>query len=574
MRAINKTIFLFLLLAISFLLVKNLNIARAENKQTLEIVYPKLVKDVEPPTSIKTYLPRYIQYVYTFAIVCGGIIALMALILGGFKYLSSAGNPAAMSDAKDQIFSGIIGLVVMLGAYIFLNELNPRITELRIPSVMGARRGIIAYNVADCAGLGVGGGVPELGELPKNVNYQAIESSLPLKEPDNKPSGAPKGWKVGSIYSFHKGSELSVYLYENDECKGDAKDQVKNIEKGECVNVDSTSENIRCVRLIWRLPGVWVFGYEWGNPLEPGRNFNAGGGASSLNHPYAHYQVTQEGLPPKLNNKVHSIGLVRETGGKESIDYGVILHNLTGGFMQNKGWSQVLLPSSDARDVTVYNISSQGDARSVSSITIFNIPREGAGDEQFVLCRNPRCDPEWDEKNKKYVYPQLKIRWGKGDVKLDDITSAGCGGGTASGQAINSNDSKAVIASPSSWGGKPKCEWSNIIGGAKILGGVGMVGAITKEWKNEDGSSLKDLSPRIREISLGKAAGVSAIYMPVDPQYIALLYDRREDPEKLIQSSATDFRSSAAVVHGDLADLTTIRWNDRTAVLVAVRVKF
>ena len=138
MRAINKTIFLFLLLAISFFLVKNFNFIQAQDKQTLEIVYPKLVQDVEPPTSIKTYLPRYIQYVYTFAIVCGGIIALIALILGGFKYLSSAGNPAAMSDAKNQIFSGIIGLVVILGTYIFLNELNPRITELRIPSVMGA----------------------------------------------------------------------------------------------------------------------------------------------------------------------------------------------------------------------------------------------------------------------------------------------------------------------------------------------------------------------------------------------------------------------------------------------------
>lgn len=566
MRAINKTIFLFLLLAISFFLIKNFNFIQAQDKQTLEIVYPKLVPDVEPPTSIKTYLPRYIQYVYTFAIVCGGIIALIALILGGFKYLSSAGNPATMSDAKDQIFSGIIGLVVILGTYIFLNELNPRITELRVPSVMGARRGIIAYNVADCAGLGVGGGVPELGELPKEVNYQPVESSSPLREPDNKPSGAPKGWKVGSIYSFHDSAELSVYLYENEECKGNATYQVK-VSKGQCINVDSTSENIRCVRLIWRMPGVWVFGYEWGNPLEPGRNFKGGGGASSLNHPYGHYQITQEGLPPKLNDKVHSIGLVREIKGEETIDYGVILHNLTGGFMQNKGWSQVLLPSSGDKDITVYNISA-GDARSVSSITVFNIPREGAGNEQFVLCRNPRCDPEWNEKEKKYVYPQLKIKWGGGDLALVDITSSsGCGGGTASGKAINSNNQDAINNSPESWD-NPECGWENIIGGVEIFG------KDKNEWKDEDGSSLGDLAAKIRNISLGGAGGVSAIYMPVDPQYIALLYDRKEKPSNLIQSSATTHRSSAAVVHGDLADLTTIRWNDRTAVLVAIRVKF
>lgn len=566
MRATNKTIFLLLLLIVSFLFVKNFNFIRAAQKETsLEVDYPKLIEDVNPPASIKTYLPRYVQYVYTFAIVCGGIIALIAFILGGFKYLASAGNPAAMNDAKNQVFSGIIGLLTILGSYIFLNELNPRITELRVPSVMAARRGIIIYNVEKCAGLGVGGGMPELEELKEGVNYQAIESSSALKKLKDKSSGGSTEWKVESIYSFNSGTELSIYFYPNQGCVGDPNYQVssENIKKGACIDTTNSPSDTQCIKLIWRLPGVWVFGYEWGNPLEPGRDFTKT--TTTLNNPYAHYQTTQTALPSNLNDKVRSIGLVRNTTGEQT-DYGVILHNLPGDFMQNKGWAHVFLPSPDDKDITVYNIP-EGDGRSVSSITVFNISNIEVGDEEFTLCRNPRCDPEWNESQNKYVYPQLKIKWGGG---LDDITKYGC---SHDGRAINSNENEIMaIKNPQSWEhvtNTTSCEkWKNIIGGLKIVG---------KEWKDEDKTNLEGVSNAIKNITFKKVGGVSAIYMPDHPQYqyMALLYDKvSSEPLELITKSAIDrSRSSAAIVQGNLPDLTTIRWNDRTAVFVVIRLK-
>jgi len=41
--------------------------------------------------------------------------------------VTSAGNPSAMSDANDQIFSALIGLVLLLGSWLILTTINPQL---------------------------------------------------------------------------------------------------------------------------------------------------------------------------------------------------------------------------------------------------------------------------------------------------------------------------------------------------------------------------------------------------------------------------------------------------------------
>ncbi len=45
-----------------------------------------------------------------------GIIATIMIIYGGFRYLTSAGDPSRISAAKDTIFKAIIGLVIAIVA--------------------------------------------------------------------------------------------------------------------------------------------------------------------------------------------------------------------------------------------------------------------------------------------------------------------------------------------------------------------------------------------------------------------------------------------------------------------------
>jgi len=68
-------------------------------------------------------------YVYFASVV--GILATVMIMYGGVKYLISMGSPQRMADAKDTIFSAVVGLVLVLGAYMLLNLINPNLVELK-----------------------------------------------------------------------------------------------------------------------------------------------------------------------------------------------------------------------------------------------------------------------------------------------------------------------------------------------------------------------------------------------------------------------------------------------------------
>jgi len=126
----NKKIFLFFILLFFFLFISD---TFCSAQKPLEIDYPT-IKGVKIAT-ITVDLVEYVRYIFYLAISISGLLAFGALIFGGVKWLTSAGNPASMSDAKDQIFAGILGLVVLLGSWLFLNTINPQLVGYKVPDV-------------------------------------------------------------------------------------------------------------------------------------------------------------------------------------------------------------------------------------------------------------------------------------------------------------------------------------------------------------------------------------------------------------------------------------------------------
>lgn len=97
--------------------------------QDLEVEYPTIPG---APLSAQPTLPEYIRYLYNFSITIAGLVALFSLVYGGFRYLASVGSPVAMADAKDQITAGIVGLIILLGSYMFLTIVNPELAILKL----------------------------------------------------------------------------------------------------------------------------------------------------------------------------------------------------------------------------------------------------------------------------------------------------------------------------------------------------------------------------------------------------------------------------------------------------------
>jgi hypothetical protein len=50
-----------------------------------------------------------------------GLVAVIVIILGGFQYMTSAGDSTKVKKAKDTILYGVIGLVISLLAYAIVN---------------------------------------------------------------------------------------------------------------------------------------------------------------------------------------------------------------------------------------------------------------------------------------------------------------------------------------------------------------------------------------------------------------------------------------------------------------------
>ncbi len=77
-------------------------------------------------------LPEFIKYIFQFSLGIVGVIGLVALIMAAFGYVMSAGNPQKAADAKDQIVSALLGLLLLLGSVVLLNLINPDLLKLKI----------------------------------------------------------------------------------------------------------------------------------------------------------------------------------------------------------------------------------------------------------------------------------------------------------------------------------------------------------------------------------------------------------------------------------------------------------
>jgi hypothetical protein len=116
-------IFLFAILLISPLVTFSIGGCRE-----LEVPIPGLTSTCLPA------LPDYIVAIFNFSLMIVGIVVFGALLYGGFRWLTSAGNPAALSDAKDQIFSALLGLIILFSAWLILNTINPELVILGQPT--------------------------------------------------------------------------------------------------------------------------------------------------------------------------------------------------------------------------------------------------------------------------------------------------------------------------------------------------------------------------------------------------------------------------------------------------------
>ncbi len=78
-------------------------------------------------------LAKCVQQIYIFALGLAAVVALLMIILAGYRYMTAAGNAQQVENAKDAFASSFIGLIIIFIAFILLYLINPDLVQLRQP---------------------------------------------------------------------------------------------------------------------------------------------------------------------------------------------------------------------------------------------------------------------------------------------------------------------------------------------------------------------------------------------------------------------------------------------------------
>lgn len=77
-------------------------------------------------------LPAFFNAAFTMALAAGAILAVLRLAYAGWLYMGAADMWGSKQKAKDVIFNAILGLLLLIGIYIILYQINPNLLNLNV----------------------------------------------------------------------------------------------------------------------------------------------------------------------------------------------------------------------------------------------------------------------------------------------------------------------------------------------------------------------------------------------------------------------------------------------------------
>ena len=73
----------------------------------------------------------YVDFLYGLSIAIAALLAVIKIIVAGVKYMMSS-LPGTKGNAKSEIQGALLGLLLILGAYLILNTINPALTKTTV----------------------------------------------------------------------------------------------------------------------------------------------------------------------------------------------------------------------------------------------------------------------------------------------------------------------------------------------------------------------------------------------------------------------------------------------------------
>jgi len=357
-------------------------------QKELEISYPEIPGFIRP-TTVKALLPEYIKYVFALALMVAGLITFGSLIYGGARYLTSAGSPAALADARDQIFAAILGLVILLCSYLILTTLNPQLVLLRVerePTISG----IVIYKDERC-----GRGAGEDPNYFSETFYKKLESEGRAMRINTSIATLSEFLEsdevIKSIYFFESADNLRVLFYDRENWEEDG--IIELISDAEVCAVRRAIPPAGCPGCPngWKPGSIGLFPQAAGIYLCD-RTYSGDVCGTETNPGNEKFLSSSTALlPAGFNDNVRGLRILN----KPPFENGVVLHEagdfLGKGELFLESEPNLAAPRSGSYRTRIMNSG-------VSSATVFSLAKEGRGEVIFYEAVNQsgdyyKCNP-------------------------------------------------------------------------------------------------------------------------------------------------------------------------------------
>lgn len=83
------------------------------------------------PATQDVSLSRCIQGIYLLSLGLGAVLAVLMIVLAGYRYMTAGGNAQQVEGAKEGFAAAFIGLIIIFVAFILLNVINPDLTQFK-----------------------------------------------------------------------------------------------------------------------------------------------------------------------------------------------------------------------------------------------------------------------------------------------------------------------------------------------------------------------------------------------------------------------------------------------------------
>lgn len=125
MKSYRSSIYIFVCV-ICFLTI-GIGIVHAQLSTEIILKYPDF-KDASSPGDL-------VNKIYLYALSVAGSLAVIRIVYGGVMVVFNQGAPSKLQDAKKIIQEAVIGLLLLAGAFLILQTINPSLTNLGLRGV-------------------------------------------------------------------------------------------------------------------------------------------------------------------------------------------------------------------------------------------------------------------------------------------------------------------------------------------------------------------------------------------------------------------------------------------------------